>query len=166
MLYDRTVNVPDDVIRASASKCPIPSTCIIRRGLGEGAGMTRDVSRVLACPTVSLVSASTTAHSNLRTWPMSSAVGVYVLDRPTSNQVSPPLRWVMAAGYTGADPFVKLALDAEEDKVVLIDPDPELLNRPNNSSSSFPFSLPELAARSCKTRWCCQASEKHFGVQW
>ena len=154
MLYDRTVKVPEDVIRPSASKCPIPSTGISRRGLGEGAGMTREVSRVFTCPTVSLVSASTTVHSNLRTCPMSSAVGVYVLNCPTSNQVSPPLRCVTAAGYTGADPFVKLALDAEEDKLVFIDPDPdpELLNRPYNSSSSFPFSLAALAARSCKTR--------------
>lgn len=83
---------------------------------------------------------------------MSSAVGVYVLDRPTSNQVSPPLRCVTAAGYRGADPFVKLPLDAEADKLVFIDPDPALLNRPNTSSSSFPFSLTALAARSCKTR--------------
>jgi len=97
---------------------------------------------------------------------MSSADGVYVFDRPTSNQVSLPFRCETVVGYTVADPFVRLALEADEDKLVLIDPDPELLNLPNTSSSSFPFSLTALAARSCKTRWCCHASEKHFGLQW
>jgi len=67
MLYDKTVKVPDDVIRPSTSKLPIASTGISWRGIGEGAGMTREVSIVFVCPTVSFVSASTTTHSNLRT---------------------------------------------------------------------------------------------------
>ncbi|MCI12784.1 hypothetical protein A2U01_0033891, partial [Trifolium medium] len=46
---------------------------------------------------------------------MSSADGVYVFDRPTSNQVSPPFRCETVAGYTF--PFVRLVLEAEEDKL-------------------------------------------------
>jgi hypothetical protein len=129
MLYESTVKVPVDEIRPSKSKGTIassPLTGIKRRGVGEGAGMTREVNSVFGCPTGNLVSASTTTHSNLRTWPISSADGVYILERPTSNQVS-PLLCVTAAGYKGVEPFVKLALDAEPDKLVLRTPDPELL---------------------------------------
>lgn len=169
MLYESTVKVPVVEIRPSESSCPImsaPLTGINRRGLGEGAGMTREVNIVLGCPTGNLVSASTTTHSNFKTWPISSAVGVYVLNRPTSNQVSPPLLCVTAAGYKGVEPLIWLEFDVEPDKLVLRTADPVLLKRPNSSSSSFPFSFTALAARSCKTRWCCHASEKHLGEQW
>jgi hypothetical protein len=121
--------------------------------------------------TVPRVSTSTTIHSNLSTCPISSAVAVYVREHPTSNQVSPEL-FSVPVGYTGVGPLLTPELcerfDVEPDNAALIIPELELPlpNLPNNSSSSVPFSFKALIARSCKTLWCCQASEKHLAEQW